>query len=71
MFDVECEDAGQGWVYAHVPELPEVHAQGVDLEEARAMARDAITLVLDERRARGETIAPTGWALVEPLEIAS
>ena len=71
MFNVVYEDAGQGWVYAHVPELPEVHTQGANLEDARAMVRDAITLVLDERRARGEAIPPTGWALVEPLEIAS
>ncbi len=71
MFNVVYEDAGQGWVYAHVPELPEVHTQGMNLEEARAMVRDAIGLVLDERRARGETIPPPGWAMVEPLEIAS
>jgi hypothetical protein len=27
-FNVVYEDAGDGWVYAHVPELPEVHTQG-------------------------------------------
>ena len=25
-FNVVYEDAGEGWVYAHVSELPEVHA---------------------------------------------
>jgi hypothetical protein len=35
------------------------------------MARDAIALVLDERRARGEVIPPAGWALVESVEIAA
>lgn len=70
-FNVVFEDAGDGWVYAHVPELPEVHTQGEDLEQARAMVRDAVALVLEERRARGEEIPEPGWALVEPLEVAA
>ena len=70
-FNVVYEDAGEGWVYAHVPELPEVHTQGETLDEARVMVRDAITLVLDERRTRGEPIPRTGWALVESVEIAA
>ena len=70
-FNVVYEDAGDGWVYAHVPELPEVHTQGENLDQAREMIRDAITLVLDERRVRGEAIPPTGWALVESVEIAA
>jgi len=35
------------------------------------MVRDAITLVLEERGSRGEPIPETGWALVEPVEIAA
>ena len=58
-FNVVYEDAGDGWVYAHVPELPEVHTQGENLDQAREMIRDAITLVLDERRVRGEAIPST------------
>ena len=49
-FNVVYEDAGEGWVYAHVPELPEVHTQGEGLDEARLMVRDAIELVLKERK---------------------
>lgn len=70
-FNVVYEDAGEGWVYAHVPELPEVQTQGENLDAARAMVKDAIALVLEERRARGEAIPQTGWALVEPVEIAA
>jgi predicted RNase H-like HicB family nuclease len=70
-FNVVYEDAGEGWVYAHVPELPEVHTQGADLDDARATVRNATTLVLDERRARGEAIPSMGWALVEAVEIAA
>lgn len=69
-FNAIYEDAGDGWVYAHVPELPEVQTEGENLDQAREMLRDAIALVLDERGARGEPIPETGWALVEPVEIA-
>ncbi len=71
-FNVVYEDAGEtGWVYAHVPELPEVHTQGEDLEEARAMVKDAIELVLSERRERGEAIPAAGTVVVESVEIAA
>ena len=70
-FNVVFEDAGDGWVYAHVPELPEVQTQGSSLAEARDMVRDAIGLVLEERRARGESIPPKGWALVESVDVAA
>ena len=70
-FNVVYEDAGEGWVYAHVPELPEVQTQGENLDDARTMVKDAIALVLDERRARGEPIPQAGWALVESVEIAA
>jgi len=70
-FNVVFEDAGDGWVYAHVQELPEVHTQGEGLDDARIMVREAIELVLEDRRERGEEIPATGWALVEPVEIAA
>jgi predicted RNase H-like HicB family nuclease len=58
-------------MYAHVPELPEVHTQAQALDKAREMVREAIELVLDERRRRDEPIPSTGWALVESVEIAA
>lgn len=70
-FNVVYESAEDGWVYAHVAELLEVHTQGESLAHAREMVRDAIALVLDERRARGEAIPPAGWAIVEPVEISA
>jgi len=71
MFNVVFEDAGDGWVYARVPELPEVHTQGESLDHAREMVREAISLVLEERRERGEPFPDPGWALVERVEIAA
>lgn len=70
-FNAVFEDAGDGWIYVHVPELPEVQTQGESLEQAREMVRDAIELVLEDRRARNEQIPPTGWALVESVEVAA
>ncbi len=70
-FNVVYEDAGDGWVYAHVPELPEVHTQAADLDDARLMVKDAIALALEERGARDEAIPKAGWALVEAVEIAA
>jgi hypothetical protein len=35
------------------------------------MAKDAIALVLDEPRTRGEAIPPSGWALVESVDVAA
>ena len=70
-FNVVYEHAGDGWVYAHVPELPEVQTQGEGMEQARTMVMDAITLALDERRVRGELLPEPGWAVVESVEIAA
>ena len=70
-FNVVFEDAGDGWVYAHVQELPEVHTQGEGLERRASDVREAIELVLEDRRERGEEIPATGWAIVEPVEIAA
>jgi predicted RNase H-like HicB family nuclease/DNA-binding Xre family transcriptional regulator len=68
-FNVVFEGAGDGWVHAHVPELPEVHTQAEGLNEARAVVREAIELVLDHRREHGQAIPAAGWVLVEPVEI--
>jgi predicted RNase H-like HicB family nuclease len=70
-FTAVYEQAEDGWVYAHVPELPEVHTQGRDLDEARAMVEDAIQLVIADRRERGEPIPETGWALAETIDVAA
>ena len=68
-FTAVYEPAEDGWVYAHVPELPEVHTQGRDLDDARAMVEDAIQLVIADRRERGEPIPETGWAIAEHIDV--
>ena len=68
---VVYESSEDGWVYVHVPELPEVHTQGRDLDEARTMAQDAIQLVIADRRERGEPLPETGWALTEQIDVSA
>lgn len=59
-----------GFIYAHVPELPEVQTQGKTLEQAREMVRAAIDQALELRRERGEPIPAEGWAATEPVEVS-
>jgi len=69
-FKVVYEDAGEGW---STPTCPSCRRsiRGESLDQARELVRDAIELMLEERRERGEAIPQTGWALVEPVEIAA
>jgi antitoxin HicB len=55
-FTVILEPAEEGGFIVHVPALPEVVTEGDTEEEALAMAKDAIELVLKSRRERGEPI---------------
>jgi predicted RNase H-like HicB family nuclease len=58
-----------GFIYAHVPELPEVQTQGRTLEEARDMVRAAISQALELRQERGEPIPAEGGAATELVEV--
>lgn len=39
---VVYQDAGDGWIMASIPELPEVLTQGANVDEARTMIRSAL-----------------------------
>lgn len=55
----------------HVPALPEIVTEGDTEAEAIAMAKDAIELVIESRRERGEPIPDdVGEPLVHKLTIA-
>jgi predicted RNase H-like HicB family nuclease len=58
------------FIYAHVPELPEVQTQGRTIDEAREMVRSAIAQALELRRERGEPIPAAGWAATELVEVS-
>jgi len=55
-YSIVLEPMEEGGFLVHVPALPEVVTGGDTEEEALAMAREAIELVLESRRERGEGI---------------
>ncbi len=60
-FAIVLEPEAEGGFTVRVPALPEIVSFGSDEQEALAMAKDAIRLVLEDRAARGEPI-PDGEA---------
>jgi antitoxin HicB len=54
-----CPASEGGGFTVTVPALPEIVTQGEDLEDALAMARDAIELSLSVRRDEGDEIPPS------------
>lgn len=55
-FTVVLEPQREGGFTVTVPALPEVVTEGETEEEALAMAKDAIRLVLEDMLARGERL---------------
>jgi predicted RNase H-like HicB family nuclease len=52
-FTAVLEPAEAGGYFAYCPEVPEANGQGETREETLDNLRDAISLVLEERRAQG------------------
>ncbi|HEX4086135.1 MAG TPA: type II toxin-antitoxin system HicB family antitoxin [Chthoniobacteraceae bacterium] len=57
-----------GWFYAHVPSLG-VTTHGEGIEGALGAARDLIHLWVDEKKAAGESIAPTRESVLATVEV--
>ncbi|HXT58149.1 MAG TPA: type II toxin-antitoxin system HicB family antitoxin [Pirellulales bacterium] len=57
-----------GWIMAQVPELPGAVTQGRDIDEARAMIKEAVELLLQSYRENAVKDAP-GGAIWETLTI--
>lgn len=55
-YTIVLEPMEEGGFLVHVPALPEVVTCGDTEEEALAMAKDAIQLVLESRREMGDDI---------------
>lgn len=55
-YAVILEPESEGGFSVSVPAFPEIHTQGEDLEDALAMARDAIQLSIAVRRDEGDEI---------------
>jgi len=70
-YTVVLEPEAEGGFSVSVPALPEIVTQGETVEDALICVREAIALVLVDRRERGEDIPPSDTdAVVERVAIA-
>lgn len=60
----------EGGYTVRVPAFPEIVTYGETADEARAMAKDAIELVLASRRERGEEIPDSDQVMVHSVIIS-
>jgi predicted RNase H-like HicB family nuclease len=67
-YSVVYQTVEDGWVMATVPELPGAVTQGQDMDEARAMIREAVELLLEAYRDNALRDAP-GTAVWETLSV--
>jgi predicted RNase H-like HicB family nuclease len=67
-YTVLYQEIEDGWIMASVPELPGAVTQGRDLEEARSMIQEAVTLLLQSYRENAVRDAP-GNAIWETLTV--
>lgn len=67
-FTAVFEEA-EGWFIGYCPEVPGANGQGRTLDECRQSLRDAIALILEERRENGLRGVPPN-AIRETLILA-
>ena len=67
-YTVFYEPAEEGGYLVSVPSMPEICTEGDTLEEARAMAEDAIRLVIESNIKRGESIPEDVVIDQEPIK---
>jgi predicted RNase H-like HicB family nuclease len=70
-FTIVLEPSEDGGYVVSVPALPEVGAQGDTRDEALANAREAIELVIEYRRERGEPVPADVVPEVERITVAA
>jgi antitoxin HicB len=68
-FRITLRPEPEGGFTVRVPALPEIVTFAQDEEEALAMARDAIQLVLQSRRERGEPVPARDATIVRSVDI--
>jgi antitoxin HicB len=69
-FSVILEPQPEGGFTVFVPALPEIVTEGDTEEEAIAMAKDAIRLVLEDRSARGEHIPVDSSTRIREVKVS-
>jgi predicted RNase H-like HicB family nuclease len=64
-------DPETGLYVGTVPGLPGAHSQGGTLDELQDNLKEAIELVLEERRARGETIEVEPFVGIQQITVSA
>lgn len=67
-YQVVYQEIEDGWIMATVPDLPGAVTQGKDLDDARAMIKEAVELLLESYRAGARKDVP-GNAIWESLTV--
>jgi len=70
-FSITLRPEPEGGFTVRVPALPEIVTYGESEDEALAMARDAIELVLQSRRERGEPIPAHDGTILRSVDVTS
>jgi predicted RNase H-like HicB family nuclease len=68
-FSITLRPEREGGFTVRVPALPEIVTYGQDEDEAVAMAKDAIELVLQSRQERGEPVPTRDGTIVRSVEV--
>jgi len=68
-FSITLRPEPEGGFTVRVPALPEIVTYGESENEALAMAKDAIELVLQSRKERGETIPSQDGTFLRSVDV--
>ena len=68
-YQITLRPEPEGGFTVRVPALPEIVTYGENESEALDMARDAIELVIQSRRERGETVPSPDGTLMRSVEV--
>lgn len=68
-FSITLRPEPEGGFTVRVPALPEIVTYGESEDAALAMAKDAIELVLQSRRERGEAIPASDGTLLRSIDV--
>ena len=57
-YEVVYQEVEDGWIMASIPDLPGAVTQGRDMDEARAMIKEAVELLLESYCAHADAELP-------------
>ena len=69
-YSITLRPEPEGGFTVRVPALPEIVTYGEDEDEAMAMAKEAIELVIESRTERGEEIPETDGVVLRSVRVS-